>query len=93
MNAPAEKPGRSRFVVSESKALTALHWWLSDRQYNNHWPYLYDKDGHRMIGLNWRTFDAQGRENLDPRGLVLIKDLQLSEQVIMLVEEHMSEDK
>jgi hypothetical protein len=84
---------RSRFVLRSEKSLVPLRWWLKDRCYNGHYPYLSDSRGNRMIGISWHSRDERGHERVTPRGLILLRDEALAEQVIAIVEEHMQERK
>jgi hypothetical protein len=80
---------RSRFVLHSEKSLVPLRWWLKDRKFNGHFPYLVDSRGNRMVGINWHFRDDRGHECVKPCGLILIRDEALADQVIKMVEEHM----
>lgn len=82
---PALKP---ILTVHSPKSLGPLKVWLSDRKYNNIFPYLTDRLGRRMIGLNWKYDDG----TYDRCGLVVLDDLNLLAEVVGLCEEAMSHD-
>jgi hypothetical protein len=63
---------RSRILTIRShKSLRVLELWLAEKDYNNVFPFLEDRRGQRMIGLNWLNPDG----TYEKRGLVIVTDL------------------
>lgn len=71
------------FTVYSDRSLDPLRVWLSDRSYNNVFPYLRDVRGRRMIGLNQRHSDG----TYDKCGLIVIDDLDYLDQVLVICDE------
>jgi hypothetical protein len=74
VNAP---PERRIITVSTPASLRALALWLADRKYNDVFPYLMDRAGNRMVGLNWKYPDGK----FDRAGIVVVKNIDLLEDV------------
>lgn len=65
-------------VVTSTKSLPVLELWLKDRVFNDLFPWLQDKSGSRMVGLNKLLPDGK----FERAGLVIVRDPLLLDQVI-----------
>ncbi len=65
------------FTVHTEKSLKSLEVWLSDRRYNNIYPYLKDSRGYRMVGLNYKNEDG----TFTREGLIVVKDVDVLDVV------------
>lgn len=75
-----------RLIIRSERDLKILPAWLEDKKYNDFFPWLTDKLGQRMCGLNWRHDDGK----VTPMGIIVITDPDLREDVLKFVEEYLS---
>lgn len=76
-------------IVSSNRGLRALKVWLTDRKYNDVFPWLTDKAGNRMVGLNAK--DRETRQ-FTQQGLVIVRDSELIGEVIRMCNEGKTND-
>lgn len=69
-------------VVTTEKSLQVLETWLQDRAYDDIFPWLKDKAGHRMVGLNLKLPENK----FERAGLVIVRNADLLDRVIEICE-------
>jgi hypothetical protein len=77
-----------RFFVKSEASLNSLAVWLEDRDFNEVFPFLKDKQGNRMIGLNM-LFEAGKFER---RGLIIVVEMVLLKRVVAMANAAMKKE-
>ena len=69
-------------TIRNYSALRTLELWLEARDYNDVFPFLEDRKGARMIGLNWKNPNG----TYEKRGLVVLPDIDILSDAIEVCE-------
>lgn len=71
-------------IINSERGLRTLKIWLSDRRYNDVFPWLQDKAGNRMVGLNLKD---RTTKHFEQKGLIVVRDNTLLADVVDLCNE------
>ena len=69
-------------TIRKHRQLRILELWLEARDYNQVFPFLEDRLGNRMIGLNLKNPDG----TYEKRGLVVVPEMDLLDETIEICE-------